>query len=99
MIIISDKTGEISVKIPNNLKKTNETTKIILRNTETKKLYEIDFEDESENDHYFIFNLDISNLSKGEYEYSIGDNKGLLRIGETITKKIYDEGITFKTYE
>ena len=96
MVIISDKKSEIEVKIPNNFKKSGNI--LNMRNTETKKEYVIEFEDVSENDHYYIFSH-IFSYPAGEYEYTIDENKGLLRIEDKITKKIYDEGISFKTYE
>ena len=43
--------------------------------------------------------IDFSNLTIGEYEYEIDGNRGLLRIGEVMDKKVYDKEITFKSYE
>lgn len=97
MVIISDKNSEILVKIPNNFKKNEDN--LILRHTETKKEYTIEFTDTYESDYFFIFNYTFSGFPVGEYEYTIGENKGLLRIEDKMNKKVYDAGITFKTYE
>ena len=42
--------------------------------------------------------IDFSNLTIGEYEYEIDGNRGLLRSGEVMNKKVYDNNITFKSY-
>lgn len=97
MVIISDKNSEILVKIPNNFKKNEDN--LILRHTETKKEYTIEFTDTYESDYFFIFTYTFSEFPVGEYEYTIGENKGLLRIEDKMNKKVYDAGITFKTYE
>lgn len=98
MIIIGDISGQIRVKIPNNLiKSEGNTREIILKNTETKKEYNIEFTDNSTSDLYYVWEYDNS-LPPGEYEYNIDGNIGLLRVGKSIEKKIYDNNITFKSY-
>lgn len=97
MIIIETKSEEIRLKIPNNLSKTSES-KIILKNTETKKEYSIEFIDESTSDLWYVGVFDLSSIPVGEYEYIIDDNRGLLRIGEVMNKKVYDKEITFRSY-
>lgn len=99
MIIIGDISEQINVKIPNNLMKSTEVTKeLFLKNTETKKEYKIEFTDDSTSDLYYVWTYN-DDLPVGEYEYNIDGNIGLLRVGKTINKKIYDEEITFKSYE
>lgn len=96
MVIINNISGKITVKIPNNLVKSSSI--LHLKNTETKKEYDIELYDESTSDLWYVSMVDFSNLTIGEYEYEIDGNKGLLRIGEVMNKKVYDKEITFKSY-
>lgn len=98
MIIIDSNLSEVTVKIPNNLIKSSKPI-LHLKNTETKKEYDIELEDESTSDLYYVSVVDFSNLTVGEYEYEIDGNRGILRIGDVKDKKVYDEEITFKSYE
>ena len=97
MIIIDNLSEQISVKLPNNLVKSS--GKIYLKNTETKKEYIKEFEDESTSDLYYVWTYTFSDIPIGEYEYEIDGNRGILRIGKEIGKKVYDKEITFKSYE
>ena len=97
MIIIDNISGQISVKLPNNLVKSSKPI-LHLKNTETKKEYDIGFEDTSTSDLWYVSVVDFSGLTIGEYEYEIDGNRGLLRIGQVMNKKIYDKEITFKSY-
>lgn len=97
MVIIDSNLSKITVKIPNNLVKSSGI--LHLKNTETKKEYDIALEDISTSDLYYVSVIDFSNLTIGEYEYEIDGNRGLLRIGEVMNKKVYDKEITFKSYE
>ena len=97
MIIIDSNLSKVTVKLPNNLVKSS--GKIYLKNTETKKEYIKEFEDESTSDLYYVWTYTFSDIPIGEYEYVIDGNKGLLRIGKEMNKKVYDEEITFKSYE
>ena len=97
MIIIDSNLSEVTVKIPNNLVKSSKPI-LHLKNTETKKEYDIELEDESTSDLYYVSVVDFSNLTIGEYEYEIDGNRGLLRIGQVMNKKVYDKEITFKSY-
>ena len=96
MVIINNISGKITVKIPNNLVKSSSI--LHLKNTETKKEYDIELYDESTSDLWYVSMVDFSNLTIGEYEYEIDGNKGLLRIGEVMNKKVYDKEITSKSY-
>ena len=96
MIIIDSNLFEVTVKLPNNLVKSSSI--LHLKNTETKKEYDIEFEDISTSDLWYVFVVDFSNLTVGEYEYEIDGNRGILRIGEVMDKKVYDNNITFKSY-
>lgn len=98
MIIIDNISGQITVKLPSNLTKSSKPI-LHLKNTETKKEYDIELYDESTSDLWYVSVVDFSNLTIGEYEYEIDGNKGLLRIGEVMNKKVYDKEITFKSYE
>ena len=98
MIIIDSNLFEVTVKLPNNLVKSSKPI-LHLKNTETKKEYDIELYDESTSDLWYVSMIDFSNLTIGEYEYEIDGNRGLLRIGEVMNKKVYDKEITFKSYE
>ena len=97
MIIIDNISDQISVKLPNNLVKSSKPI-LHLKNTETKKEYDIELGDTSTSDLWYVSVVDFSGLTIGEYEYEIDGNKGLLRIGEVMNKKVYDKEITFKSY-
>ena len=97
MIIIDNISGQITVKLPSNLTKSSKPI-LHLKNTETKKEYDIELYDESNSDLWYVSVVDFSNLTIGEYEYEIDGNRGLLRIGQVMNKKIYDKEITFKSY-
>ena len=97
MIIIDNISGQITIKIPNNLVKSSKPI-LHLKNTETKKEYDIEIEDTSTSDLWYVSVVDFSGLTIGEYEYEIDENRGLLRIGEVMNKKVYDNNITFKSY-
>ena len=96
MVIIESNLSEITVKIPNNLVKSSGI--LHLKNTETKKEYDIELYDESTSDLWYVSVVDFSGLTIGEYEYEIDGNRGLLRIGQVMNKKVYDNNITFKSY-
>ena len=97
MIIIDSNLFEVTVKLPSNLTKSSKPI-LHLKKTETKKEYDIAFEDTSTSDLWYVSVVDFSNLTVGEYEYEIDGNRGILRIGEVMNKKIYDKEITFKSY-
>ena len=97
MIIIDSNLSEITIKIPNNLVKSSKPI-LHLKNTETKKEYDIEIEDTSTSDLWYVSVVDFSGLTIGEYEYEIDENRGLLRIGQVMNKKVYDNNITFKSY-
>ena len=97
MVIINNISEQISVKLPNNLVKSSKPI-LHLKNTENKKEYDIEIEDESTSDLWYVSVVDFSGLTIGEYEYEIDDNLGLLRIGEVMNKKVYDNNIIFKSY-
>ena len=97
MVIIDNISEQITVKIPNNLVKSSKPI-LHLKNTETKKEYDIEIADESTSELWYVSVVDFSNLTNGEYEYEIDNNLGLLRIGEVMNKKVYDNNITFKAY-
>ena len=98
MVIINNISEQITVKLPNNLVKSSRPI-LHLKNTETKKEYDIEIEDTSTSDLWYVSVVDFSGLTIGEYEYEIDGNRGILRIGKEIDKKVYDKEITFKSYE
>lgn len=97
MVIIDSNLSEVTVKIPSNLTKSSKPI-LHLKNTETKKEYDIEFEDKSTSDLWYVGLFDCSIIPSGEYEYEIDGNRGLLRIGEIMNKKVYDKEITFRSY-
>ena len=98
MIIIDSNLSKVTVKLPNNLVKSSKPI-LHLKNTETKKEYDIELEDTSTSDLWYVSVVDFSGLTVGEYEYEIDGNRGILRIGEVMNKKVYNKEITFKSYE
>jgi hypothetical protein len=99
MVIIDNISEEITVKLPNNLDKLSGNSKIYMTNTETKKEYIKEFEDESTSDLYYVWKHTFCDIPIGEYEYVIDGNRGLLRIGTVMEKKVYEEEVEFKSYE
>ena len=97
MVIINNISEKVTVKLPNNLVKSSKPI-LHLKNTETKKEYDIEFEDTSTSDLWYVSVVDFSGLTVGEYEYEIDGNRGILRIGEVMNKKVYDKEITFRSY-
>ena len=97
MVIINNISEQITVKLPNNLVKSSKPI-LHLKNTETKKEYIKEFEDESTSDLYYVWTYTFSDIPIGEYEYEIDGNRGILRIGEVMNKKVYDKEITFRSY-
>lgn len=97
MVIIDNISEQITIKIPNNLVKSSKPI-LHLKNTETKKEYDIEIEDVSTSDLWYVSVIDFSGLTIGEYEYEIDENRGLLRIGQVMNKKVYDNNIIFKSY-
>lgn len=97
MVIINNISGKITVKLPNNLVKSSKPI-LHLKNTETKKEYDIEFKDTGTSELWYVGLFDCSNIPIGEYEYEIDSNLGILRIGEVMNKKVYDKEITFKSY-
>ena len=97
MIIIDSNLSEFTIKIPNNLVKSSKPI-LHLKNTETKKEYDIEIEDTSTSVLWYVSMVDFSGLTIGEYEYEIDGNVGILRIGQVMNKKVYDKEIIFKSY-
>ena len=97
MIIIDNISEQITVKFPSNLTKSSKPI-LHLKNTETKKEYDIEIEDTSTSDLWYVSVIDFSGLTIGEYEYEIDGNVGILRIGQVMNKKVYDKEITFRSY-
>ena len=97
MVIINNISEQITVKLPNNLVKSSKPI-LHLKNTETKKEYDIELYDESTSNLWYVSEIDFSGLTVGEYEYEIDGNRGILRIGEVMNKKVYDKEITFRSY-
>ena len=101
MIIIPDISGEVEVKIPNNLQKVDEEVQLYLKHTETKKEFYIDLVDRSSSKYLYIADIEFNHNTYpyGEYEYEIGGNKGLLRLEREFTTKEYNDVVEFKSYE
>jgi hypothetical protein len=106
MIIISTIDDDISVRIPNNLAKNDvETRELHLRNTETKKEFMLELEDESSNEYFYQFTINFGDTGRtrdelvGEWEYEIEGNTGLMRIEIAGGRRVYDEEITYKAYD
>ena len=97
MVIINNISEKVTVKLPNNLVKSSKPI-LHLKNTETKKEYDIELYDDSTSDLWYVSMIDFSGLTIGEYEYEIDGNRGILRIGEVMNKKVYDKEMTLRSY-
>lgn len=100
MVIIDNNSDVFTVKLPNNLVKSSDAVKkLMLKNTETKVGYTINFEDSGVSPFFYVFDKSFEDIPVGEYEYEVEGNLGLLRVGQGMKKTVYDPGMTFKSYE
>lgn len=100
MVIIQDNIGVKQVEIPCNLAKNGPSYEISFRHTTNKKTYSFRVVDHNPDNYIFYsFEIDFTGMPKGEYEYFIGTETGLFRIGDEIEIKDYKQKITYKSYD
>lgn len=100
MIIIPDNIGVKQVEIPCNLAKNGPSYEISFRHTTNKKTYTFRVVDQDPDNHTFYkFEIDFTNMPKGEYEYFIYTESGLLRISNELEVKDYKKKINYISYD
>lgn len=82
MIFIEDKLHINPIKFPKNFTKSEQIYTISLISRGTNQTYQFEAADEGTFKDYYVFSIDFSGCKNGEFEYSIGENKGLIQIGE-----------------
>ena len=95
MILIFNKTSQNEIIIPCNLPKPVEpvvTLELYPESITTKeysKIYTFELTDISTSDYFYKFEISFDNVPDGEYEYQIGEDRGLIRIEPKVEKKIF----------
>lgn len=95
MILIFNKTSQKEIIIPCNLPKPVEpvvTLELYPESITTKeysKIYTFELNDISTSDYFYKFEISFDNVPDGEYEYQIGEDRGLIRIEPKVEKKIF----------
>ena len=95
MILIFNKTSQKEIIIPCNLPKPVEpvvTLELYPESITTKeysKIYTFELTDISTSDYFYKFEISLDNVPDGEYEYQIGEDRGLIRIEPKVEKKIF----------
>lgn len=95
MILIFNKTSQKEIIIPCNLPKPVEpvvTLELYPESITTKeysKIYTFNLTDISTSDYFYKFEISFDNVPDGEYEYQIGEDRGLIRIEPKVEKKIF----------
>ena len=95
MILIFNKTSQKEIIIPCNLPKPVEpvvTLELYPESITTKeysKIYTFELTDISTSDYFYKFEVSFDNVPDGEYEYQIGEDRGLIRIEPKVEKKIF----------
>ena len=95
MILIFNKTSQKEIIIPCNLPKPVEpvvTLELYPESITTKeysKIYTFELTDISTSDYFYKFETSFDNVPDGEYEYQIGEDRGLIRIEPKVEKKIF----------
>lgn len=73
--------------------------KLILKNEMTGEIIEIEVEDQSENNHFYLFDIQ-HDLKNGTYRYNYGKEVGLLQVGDYVSPvNEYNERKTNIVYE
>ena len=95
MILIFNKTSQKEIIIPCNLPKPVEpvvTLELYPESITTKeysKIYTFELTDISTSDYFYKFEISFDNVPDGEYEYQIGEDRGLIRIEPKVEKNIF----------
>lgn len=102
MVIFPDISGDVYLKIPNNLQKPGFPF-LTLKNTETKKEDTIMIADLGNSKLYYLLYF-VGDVFRrrwpyGEYEYNLSGNIGILRVVKDDDTKEYNDTVEFKSYE
>ena len=95
MILIFNKTSQKEIIIPCNLPKPVETVVTLelypesITTKEYSKKYSFSLTDNSTSDYFYKFEVSFDNVPDGEYEYQIGEERGLIRLEPKVEKKIF----------
>ena len=95
MILIFNKTSQKEIIIPCNLPKPVEPVVTLelypesITTREYSKIYTFELTDISTSDYFYKFEISFDNVPDGEYEYQIGEDRGLIRIEPKVEKKIF----------
>ena len=95
MILIFNKTSQKEIIIPCNLPKPVEQVVTLelypesITTREYSKIYTFNLTDISTSDYFYKFEISFDNVPDGEYEYQIGEDRGLIRIEPKVEKKIF----------
>lgn len=100
MIFIDNKTTPISLKIPKNNSEFKENYTMELQSQATNQKYTFSgLTDASGLTDYYSFTIDFNSVKNGEYEYKIGEDKGLIQIGKiSHTISAYTKDNTYIEY-
>ena len=83
MVFIDTKSGKIEVKIPRNTADSAETYTLTLKSQGTNQTYTFSgLTDSGISEDYLTFSVNFNRVKEGEYEYSVGVEKGLIQIGK-----------------
>ena len=100
MIIIPDNIGVKQVEIPCNLAKNGPSYEISFRHTTNKKTFTFRVVDQDpDNRTFYKFEIDFTGMPKGEYEYFIYTEYGLLRISNELEVEDYKKKINYISYD
>lgn len=101
MIFIDNKSSEVSLKIPKNNSNFVSSYTMVLKSQATNQSYSFSgLTDASGLTDYYTFSINFNEVKKGEYEYSIGEDKGLIQIGKiSHTHSAYTKDNTYIEYK
>ena len=76
------------------------SNKMLLKNELTSDEITIEFEDLSDNSSYYLIDMSGTTLKDGTYRYQIGDEVGLLQVGDYVSESTqYNEKKQNVVYE
>ena len=101
MVFIDTKSGKIQIKIPKNTANSAETYTLFLKSQATNQQYTFSgLTDEGGYEDYLTFSINFNKVKAGEYEYSVGVEKGLVQVGKiSHTATSYTETTEYIEYQ
>ncbi len=83
MVFIDTKSGRIEIKLPKNTANSAETYTLSLKSQATNQQYSFTgLTDTGGFEDYLTFSVNFNKVKTGEYEYSVGVEKGLIQVGK-----------------